>query len=381
MKLIILCLVAAVTAIDVFPESNRKFTSNLYKALARNTNDDFIVCPLSVQLILALLHTGAEGETAKQISEVLHLPNDGHEMREIFRNTTPRIEKNIKYFISSVVNKIYVHDQFQINPTFSDIAKNIFKAEIENVNFKEKVVTSDRINSWVEEKTKNNIKNFISPRELSPDAQAVLVNSMYLQGLWDNVFTSVKKQKFYTNHSNYVETDMMEQKKIFTYYENDNLHAKILKMRYHQSKYALVIVLPNDQAGLSRLEENILETLTEPHYINAQVQVRVPKFKVNMAVPLIPILQQMGVRDVFKSTANLKNMGSPQIYVNQMMQRNYIDVNENGTIAISATRASARLGRPKRLQEKEFVADHPFLYYIRSSVGIVFVGRFTGTHL
>lgn len=380
MKLLVLCLVA-VTAIDVFPESNRKFTSNLYKALASNTNGDFIVCPLSLQLMLGLLHTGAEGDTAKQLAEALHLPNDGHEMRETYRNVTARIEKNIKYFVSSVVNKIYVHDQFQINPSFSDIAKNIFKADVENVNFKENVVTSDRINSWVEEKTKNNIKNFISARELSPDAQAVLVNSMYLQGLWDNVFTSVKKQKFYTNHSNYVETDMMEQKKFFMYYEDDNLHAKILKMKYHQSRYALVIVLPNDQAGLSRLEENILETLREPHYINAQVQVRVPKFKANMAVPLIPILQQMGVRDVFKTNADLGNVGSPSIYVNQMMQRNYIDVNENGTIATSATRASARLGRPRRVQEKEFVADHPFLYYIRSSVGIAFVGRFTGTHL
>lgn len=380
MKLILLCLVA-VRALDVFHESNLKFSSNLYQELAKSNNGDFVVCSLSLQLILGLLHIGARGETARQLAEGLHLPNNVSETLQIFGNTTPRVEKNIKHFVANIVNKVYVHDKFAIEPTFQDVATNVFRADIENVNFNEKEATSSQINNWMEGKTNNNIKNFVTSRDISTDSQVMLINSIYLQGMWDNVFTSTKKQRFYTNHSNYFEIDMMEQKKLFSYYDNEKLHAKVLKMKYQQSKYAMVIVLPNDQAGLSRLEANMTETLREPHYISAQVQVRIPKFKVNAAIQLIPILQQMGIEEVFTTSANLHGMGKPQVYVNQVVQRNYVDVNENGTIAASATRASVRLGRPRKVQEREFVADHPFIYYIRSSVGIVFVGRFTGTHL
>lgn len=380
MKLILLCLVA-VRALDVFHESNLKFSSNLYQELAKSNNGDFVVCSLSLQLILGLLHIGARGETARQLAEGLHLPNNVSETLQIFGNTTPRVEKNIKHFVANIVNKVYVHDKFAIEPTFQDVATNVFRADIENVNFNEKEATSSQINNWMESKTNNNIKNFVTSRDISTDSQVMLINSIYLQGMWDNVFTSTKKQRFYTNHSNYFEIDMMEQKKLFSYYDNEKLHAKVLKMKYQQSKYAMVIVLPNDQAGLSRLEANMTETLREPHYISAQVQVRIPKFKVNAAIQLIPILQQMGIEEVFTTSANLHGMGKPQVYVNQVVQRNYVDVNENGTIAASATRASVRLGRPRKVQEREFVADHPFIYYIRSSVGIVFVGRFTGTHL
>lgn len=380
MKLILLCLVA-VRALDVFHESNLKFSSNLYQELAKSNNGDFVVCSLSLQLILGLLHIGARGETARQLAEGLHLPNNVSETLQIFGNTTPRVEKNIKHFVANIVNKVYVHDKFTIEPTFQDVATNVFRADIENVNFNEKEATSSQINNWMEGKTNNNIKNFVTSRDISTDSQVMLINSIYLQGMWDNVFTSTKKQRFYTNHSNYFEIDMMEQKKLFSYYDNEKLHAKVLKMKYQQSKYAMVIVLPNDQAGLSRLEANMTETLREPHYISAQVQVRIPKFKVNAAIQLIPLLQQMGIEEVFTTSANLHGMGKPQVYVNQVVQRNYVDVNENGTIAASATRASVRLGRPRKVQEREFVADHPFIYYIRSSVGIVFVGRFTGTHL
>ncbi|XP_031330951.1 antichymotrypsin-2-like [Photinus pyralis] len=380
MKLILLCLVA-VGALDVFQESNLKFSSNLYQELGKTNDGDFVVCSLSLQLILGLLHVAAQGETAGQLAEGLHLPNNVSETLQIFGNATPQVERNVRHFVANIVNKVYVHEKFAIEPRFRDVAADVFRADIENVNFNEKEATSAQINNWMEGKTLNNIKNFVTGRDISPDSQVMLINSIYLQGVWENAFTSTKKQRFYTNHSNFFEIDMMEQKKVFSYYESEKLHAKMLKMKYQQSKYAMVIVLPNDQAGLSRLEANMPETFREPHYISAQVQVRIPKFKVNAAIQLIPILQEMGIRDVFATSANLRGMGEPQVYVNQIVQRNYVDVNENGTIAVSATRASARLGRPRKVQEREFVADHPFIYYVRSPVGIVFVGRFTGIHL
>lgn len=57
---------------------------------------------------------------------------------------------------------------------------------------------------------------------------------------------------------------------------------------------SLVIALPNEVDGLSKLEQNIGELLEPQPFTNERVDLKMPKFRIETEVQLKPILQQVG---------------------------------------------------------------------------------------
>jgi len=61
-------------SVDVSP-SLSKFAVSLFKVISKNVGPSSNVCvsPFSVATVIAMAHVGARGDTAKQITNVLHL--------------------------------------------------------------------------------------------------------------------------------------------------------------------------------------------------------------------------------------------------------------------------------------------------------------------
>jgi serpin B len=62
----------------------------------------------------------------------------------------------------SIANKMYVKTGFSIEPAYSSALEKSFAASAQNVNFLDAAAV-DIINGWVEEQTKDKIKNLILP--------------------------------------------------------------------------------------------------------------------------------------------------------------------------------------------------------------------------
>jgi serine protease inhibitor len=62
----------------------------------------------------------------------------------------------------SVANKMYVKTGFPIEPAYSSALEKSFNASAQNINFLD-ATTVDIINGWVEQQTKDKIKNLILP--------------------------------------------------------------------------------------------------------------------------------------------------------------------------------------------------------------------------
>ena len=71
--------------------------------------------------------------------------------------------------------------------------------------------------------------------------------------------------------------------------------------------------------------------------------------------------------------------GTKELFVSTVVQKAFIEVNEDGSEAAAATGVVMGIGCPAPGFEKieEFVADHPFIFYLRDKITgmLLFQGR------
>ena len=108
------------------------------------------------------------------------------------------------------------------------------------------------------------------------------------------------------------------------------------------------------------------------------VEVYLPQFKLEERYELRSILRSMGMEEAFsQSRANFSGMSDTNdLFLSQVFHQATVDVNEEGTEAAAGTGAilSGRTGHGG----PQFVADHPFLFFIMHKItkSILFFGRF-----
>lgn len=279
-----------------------KLTAFFLQELLKSNSGNFLVCPLSVDVVLALVHAGAKGSTAKQLTDGLQLPETPELVQQTFSALAPKLQGNEYYNLSSA-NKIYVKDTFQISDSYKTTAVNVFNAEIDNIDFIKNEEAAKTMNSWVEQQTHDKIHDLISKDDLDEDTRLVLINAMYFHGNWESKFHdyATRKRDFYLNNNDKVEIDMMEQTNSYRYYESKELNAKFLQMPYKGGDISMTIVLPNDKEGLGALEAKIEEVLVQPAYTFERVHVVLPKFKIETTIKFNPILQNVSLRVSIRS--------------------------------------------------------------------------------
>lgn len=164
----------------------------------------------------------------------------------------------------------------------------------------------------------------------------------------------------------------------FGYYETED--AKLLELPYVGEQLSMIIILPNEASQLSMLEDELTASNLQSWLSGLKeqsVNVDLPKFRITWgAYDLIRPLQALGVRKAFGVGADFSGMdGTKNLRIERLLHKAFVEVNEEGTEAAAATVAVGLLGG--RLRERNFRADHPFLFVIRDNAtgSILFLGR------
>lgn len=95
------------------------------------------------------------------------------------------------------------------------------------------------------------------------------------------------------------------------------------------------------------------------------VAISFPQFTLEDSYDLVPILQDMGITDIFDAKkADLTGISpNPSLHLSKVVHKTFVEVDENGTQAVGA---SGAVGTVKSaLSGETFNADHPFLFFIR----------------
>ncbi|XP_053876125.1 serpin B6-like isoform X2 [Malaclemys terrapin pileata] len=329
---------------DNLNKANTTFALNLFKKLSENANtQNLFFSPLSISSALSMVFLGAKGNTAAQMAK-----------------------------------------------TFIDSCQKFYHAELEQLGFSKASEDSRKhINAWVEEKTEGKIQNLLAQGVVDSMTRLVLVNAIYFKGNWATQFNkncTVEKQ-FKINKNESKPVQMMFKKAKFNMRYVGEFHTKILDLSYVDKETSMIILLPDEiqdnSTGLEQLERELTyEKLTEwinPEMMNyTEVEVFLPRFKLEQAYDLKPVLKSMGMADAFASDkVDLSGMSAGNdLVLSEVVHKSFAEVNEEGTEAAAATRV---MGCGCCLQiVPRFTADHPFLLFIRHNKtgNILFYGRF-----
>uniref|UniRef100_A0A668ALX1 Leukocyte elastase inhibitor n=1 Tax=Myripristis murdjan TaxID=586833 RepID=A0A668ALX1_9TELE len=372
--------------------ANTAFCLALFKQLDEDKkSSNIFYSPLSISSALAMVMLGARANTATQMSECLKAQDDVHVK---FSKLIKELNKAGAPYSLSLANRLYGDKSYRFVKVCMSVHLYHYDAKLKSVDFKTSAETARiNINNWVEKQTQDKIKDLLAPGVVDSMTRLVLVNAIYFKGNWDRKFDAnlTKDAQFKLNKNENKPVKMMYQKAEFplTYILKTHCVGQILELPYKGKDLSMLIFLPNemedDTTGLEKLEKELtyekFVEWTQPHMMyTKEVQVGLPRFKMEESYNLKDILTRMGMVDAFDVRMSDFSGMSPanDLVLSQVVHKAFVEVNEEGTEAAAATAirkvyCSARIPAIPR-----FIADHPFLFFIRHkpSMSVLFAGRF-----
>ncbi|XP_034145248.1 leukocyte elastase inhibitor-like [Esox lucius] len=372
--------------------ANTNFSLDLFKKITeKKKTGNVFYSPLSISSALAMVYLGARGNTATQMSKTLHLHKAKDDVHVCFSKLMGELNKKGAPYKLSLANRLYGDQSYKFVETFLHDTKKYYNAELEAVDFKSNAETvRQNINTWVEKQTADKIKDLLPKGIVDNLTRLVLVNAIYFKGNWEKKFkeTSTKDVQFRLNKKESKPVKMMHQKAKFPLTFIPEAHCQILELPYAGKQLSMLIMLPNDIAdgttGLEKLEKE----LTYDNFVNwtkpdrmylKEVQVGLPKFKLEESLDMKETLVSMGMIDAFNHSRCDFSGISPNndLVLSKVVHKAFVEVNEEGTEAAAATADIEAIRCAP--ETSTFIADHPFLFFIRHNPtqSVLFYGRYS----
>ncbi|MGO8926192.1 MAG: serpin family protein [Limisphaerales bacterium] len=365
-------------------EANTAFALQLYGKL-RSTEGNLALSPYSISSALAMTYAGARGDTARQMEQTLHFDPSNTGLHELFSRLDAALKVAQGSNELSIANSLWPQEKYPFREEFLDLLKRDYGATVTPLHYeREAELARVTINQWVDDKTRHKIAEIIGPGVLNALTRMVLVNAIYFKGTWATPFpeSATQPDKFYAQPDTAFTVPFMHKRGQFRYAENDQL--QMLALPYIGQHLQRVILLPRSRDGIGPLERSLtpasLAAWTSGMR-NQQVDVALPKFKMSSGFSLAQALEGLGLTDAFyPERADFSGMDgrAHSLYLNAVLHKAYIEVNEKGTEAAAATAVVVEAAaKPIEELPREFRADHPFLFLIRDSTTgtILFMGR------
>ena len=382
------CLLTTDATLQKLSTANSDFAFDLYKRLAKaGADENLFFSPASISTAMAMVHAGAKGETKKQMADVLKYSALGGDeaLHDAFKALLDDLNSPASAYNMSMANRLFGKLGYQFRSEFLNVTEEAFDASLEELDFvNDASGATEHINEWVEEQTKDKIKDLIPDGVIDRMTALVLVNAIYFSGNWVHQFKEddTKPGPFYTSPGQSVDMPMMYLKKYLKLSEIAEWKCRMLELPYKDNgEVSFFVLLPDEEDGLDYLEERVniagIEKAITDTVTNTQVKVYLPKFKLTLTANMKKIFQAMGISDLFSpNKADLSMMSAAEnLYVTEILHKAFIDVNEIGTEAAAAT--AIGVGATAIVKEIKFEVNRPSLFFIRdaSSNAILFMGR------
>jgi len=365
-------------------QGNSAFALDLYRFLAEDEGNVFY-SPYSISLALAMTYAGARGETAEQMADVLHFTLPQDQLHPAFNALDLALAERgteEEGFRLHIVNALWGQKGYDFLSPFLQLLAENYGAGLRVLDFAKKPEASRiTINDWVAEETEERIEDLIPPGAIDPSTVLVLTNAIYFNAAWQHPFKEAQTEDgtFYLPDGQEVTVPMMKQTESFAYGEGDDYQA--LELPYEGKELSMVILLPQEgefEEFERTLDAKRVET-TVQDLTPTDVALTMPKFSYEWDTSLKEALSAMGMPVAFGGGADFSGMtGSPALFIDDVIHKAFVAVDEEGTEAAAATAVIMRESAPRPpASPVAFTVDHPFIFLIRDRATgtILFVGR------
>jgi serpin B len=367
-----------------------KAVNQLGLSLLRQTEGNSLISPWSLQQSLSMVYAGAKGKTRDEMKVALGYGEDATALHEGFKQLREAGDA-LAPAVAGVkplrtANRLFIAKHLPLNADWLDLTKKSYAAEPQVVDFSNLPAATKTINDWVSAQTERKIPSVIPQGALDRRAKLVIVNALYFDMPWDELFTKGLTQTapFFLTSGRTKNVPLMFKQHRQRYAHQDGF--QIATLPYAGEQLQFLVILPDNANDLAKIEATLTPELlaecTKMH--KAEVRLTLPRMKMEPpSMPMKGALQKLGMQAAFDSDADLtgiwKSSDGNDPMIDEIFHRTFIELDENGTKAAASTAVMLRPknGVPHEIPHVVVRCDHPFVFAIQHvpSGACLFIGR------
>lgn len=355
-----------------FADSTKAFLTNI-------DNKNKVYSPLSLYMALGMSAEITEGDTRRQILDVLNqgdietlrshsksiwqanYMDDG--MAKCVLATSLWTNDKLTYNLNTVnaVADYYYSSVFTGNPTDSEYSK--------------------LMQEWLNEQTDGLLTDYVSEIKMDPEMALTLASTVNYCGKWNEKFDKELTEKaIFHSPDGDIQWDFMNKESGMMYRWGEKFTS--ISLQLENNGYMNLILpdegySPNDLLNDEQVMGLMMNTRDYPNNKYVNVNMSVPKFDMSSSIDLKDGLEALGITDIFdagKSDFTPLTDSSDKIYLNRAEQDSRVLIDEEGCRATALTVMQYDgAGEPE--ENVDFVLDRPFIFEIVSATGLpLFVG-------
>jgi len=360
-------------------ETNNDFGLALFRTVLDSEQEsNIMISPASVSIALGMAYNGAETTTRDAFEAVLNYEGlTREEVNEITKELIGVLVTNVTGNLLEIANSMWYNEGFPVEQDFIDLNSNYYSAEVREIDF-QSADAVNTINNWVSDKTHGKIDEIIEA--IDPAMMMILINAIYFNCVWEVEFDpeDTDQAPFYTEAGSvFAQVDMMQLKSTCNVAFTNDFNA--VELPYKNGKFSMFLFLPSDESSVSQLVDELdgdtWNSWLEEFQEMEDFTVNMPKFKFEFERSLADDLKGMGLQVAFTGDADFSGISPIDLLISDVINKTYIDVNEEGTEAAAVTAIvfeTTAVGPPSFIR-----LDRPFLFAIteNSSKSILFMGK------
>ena len=340
--------------------------ANTTLSMEKEGKANHLISPLSAMICLSMLANGAEGETLVQMETVLGMSID--ELNKALYAYTDGLYVGEDCKVS-LADSIWYRDGdgFTVREEFLQTCADWYEAQQYAAPFDES--TRKDINSWVKKYTDGMIDSMLE-EPIPADTVMYLINALVFDAKWE---TEYEKKDItsdtFTGQSGAVSAVEMLCSDESRYLTVEGGYG--VAKPYKGGGYCFVGLLPEEGTNIydfaASLDGADWVAMWQGQ-IRTTVDTRIPEFTYASDMRLTPVLQEMGMTDLFDAErADLSGIGggaAGNLYCSGVFQKTFIQVDRNGTKAAAITWGENKCEAAAPLEPKRVHLDRPFVYAI-----------------
>ncbi|KAM7394265.1 hypothetical protein PAMP_021078 [Pampus punctatissimus] len=326
------------TGEPLLQESIAEFSMKLYSYLRElHPTTNLLFSPISISGALSHLLLGARSDTRRAIQTAVCVPHDFHCVHFQMKKLREKLASSLQ-----MASQIYYNPKISLSESFANQSMQFYNAEpIRLLETSEE--NTQMINSWVANKTKNKITNFVD--SVSPDTQMILLNAVSYSGQWKVKFDQKSKKGLFRK----LDGDLVlvpviyHQKYPSAMNYVTELKAQVLKLDLTgNSSLYMLLPISRTVSSLHEIEEKMTDTVVRrmieqmKRTDSNHIEVTLPQIKLDVQSDLNILLKKLGLSSLFEG-ANLCGLSEDQVVLDDARHRASLELTKQGVEAGAVT--------------------------------------------
>lgn len=355
------------------------YESVLKELLGKKSDENAVCSPLNIYVALSMLAEATDGNTRKQILDVLQA-EDVEQLRNRIQALWDANYVDTPALKILLVNSMWLRNDI----SYREESLKRLAGEYHSSSYRG-VMGSDEMNEllrkWTDEHTGGLLSEYTKDMELSPETVLALVSTIYYKAAWADQFQKeLTNTEIFHGTSGDRQVSMMHMDQMMSFYQADRFEAVSLGLNDSGMMYFFLPVEGTDVKEIVA-SPDVIRIIRRPDETDCSypiVHLSVPKFKVSEKTDLVDHLILLGITDVMDAdVADFTPLTDEvkKIRLNGAEHAAMVEIDEDGVTGAAYTALLTEGAAMLKAEEVDFVLDRPFYFAVTAKDNsILFAG-------